>query len=579
MPVSAAERQFLLGQLERFAQADLENLWKQAEQLPSEDFFKYVSDGFPDIADTYNQTAGQLAATWFEESDPESSFIAKVADPIIRDRLLKSAQWALGGDGSQALTRMSGTMQRAVYDGARDTTVLNVEATGSRYVRVARPNACPFCKMLATRSDYTSSGVAKKINPDTGLPYEDGRLTTVTNARRQRTKRKLGSEYHDHCHCQAIEVRSNQTVEQVLNDEQRKLLQRWNDEYDKAVANAGSTSDTKAIMSSWREQDAAVSPVKAKIVATTDVFDGVLPKKAVVKAATTPDALIAQAVADADSSNPSWTRWTPETAKGPEARYRDNCTHCVTANELRRRGYEVEATPARDSRGRNTNNDILSRWETVDGEKRKMTMLAGGREELDRIIEEQWPDGARGWTAVTWRTGGSHIFSVEKINGKAVYLEPQIRSAESGKTTVEDAFNRAIQRSKKNGVRYVRIDDLVPTKAIISDSDPLVRSVSDGVKIRAADAAKAAKALKVKIPKPTLPDLLAGATGKGINTGNEATFRAFIDGAKAAEKTTVADFSAYSSDVTIQDAYSDGWFWYRKWAGNDALDAIRKMAK
>lgn len=232
MAVSAAERQFLLAQLERFAQTDLENLWKQAEQLASEDFFSYVRDAFPDIADTYSQTAGQLAATWFEESDPASPYVAKVADPIVRERLVKSAEWALGGDGRQALDRMSGTLQRAVYDGARETTVLNVEATDSRFIRVARPDACPFCRMLATRTgEY-----AYKSKKSAGVE---------------------GRKYHDFCHCQAVEVRSNQTVDEVLTDEQRKLFQQWSDEYEKATANAGTTANTKKIMSEWRSQIAS----------------------------------------------------------------------------------------------------------------------------------------------------------------------------------------------------------------------------------------------------------------------------------------------------------------------------------
>lgn len=237
MAVSAAERQFLLAQLERFAQADLENLWAQAEQLPSDEFFAYVRDAFVDVADTYSQTAGQLAATWFEESDPASKYVAKVADPIVRERLLKSAEWALGGDSTQAIDRMSGTLQRAVYEGARETTVLNVEATGSRWLRVARPNACPFCRMLATRTGEYA--------------YKSRKTAGVE-----------GKRYHDHCHCQAVEVRSNQTVDGVLNEEQQKLFRQWSDEYDKSVANAGSTN-TKQVMAAWREQIASVAPAPA----------------------------------------------------------------------------------------------------------------------------------------------------------------------------------------------------------------------------------------------------------------------------------------------------------------------------
>lgn len=241
MAISVAERQYLLAELERLAQADLDNLWLIAEGLPTGEFFTYMRDALPEVADTYHQMAGQLAATWFEESDPESDYVARVAEPIVRDRLLKSAEWALGADGDAAKDRMAGTLQRAVYEGSRETVVVNVEQTDSRWLRVARADACPFCRMLATRTgDYA---------------YTSKKSALV---------RKSGRSYHDLCHCQAVEIRSNQSVDDVLTDEQRKLLQQWDDEYQKSVANAGSTN-TKAVMSAWREQLPATTPAATAV--------------------------------------------------------------------------------------------------------------------------------------------------------------------------------------------------------------------------------------------------------------------------------------------------------------------------
>lgn len=233
MPISVAERQYILNQLERLARTDLDALWNLAETLPSGEFFAFMRDALPELADTYHQTSGQLAATWFEQSNPASDYVAKVAEPIARERLQKSTEWALGGDGLVAKDRMAGTLQRALYEGSRETIVVNVESTGSRWLRVARADACPFCRMLATRTgDYAYT------------------------SRKSALVRSSGRRYHDLCHCQAVEVRENQTVDEVLTDEQRRLLQQWDDEYQKAVANAGSTNTT-AVMSAWREQIAA----------------------------------------------------------------------------------------------------------------------------------------------------------------------------------------------------------------------------------------------------------------------------------------------------------------------------------
>lgn len=249
MPVSPAEREYVLSQIGRFAETDLNNLWRQAEQLGTEEFFAYVRDGFVELANGYHQTTGQLAATWFEESDLGSSFVARVAEPITPDRLLNSANWALGGDGVQGLARMQGSMQRAVYDGARDTVVLNAEATRSRWIRVARANACEFCRMLATRSgDYAY------------LTRESAQTVTGTLARnRRKGARKMGSKFHDDCYCTAVEVRDNQSVEDVLTEDKLRLYEQWSDEYDKAVANAG-TTDTKKVLAAWREQTASTPP-------------------------------------------------------------------------------------------------------------------------------------------------------------------------------------------------------------------------------------------------------------------------------------------------------------------------------
>ena len=241
MPVSPAEREYLLSQIGRFAETDLNNLWRQAEQHGSDEFCNYVRDGFVEVATTYHQTTGQLAATWFEESDPLSPYIARVAEPITPERLLKSAEWALGGDGPQGLSRMQSSMQRAVYDGARETVVINAEATRSRWVRVTRANACEFCRMLATRSgDYA---------------YLSRESATSVGGRRREGGRKRGSKFHDDCYCTAVEVRDGQELEDVLDEEKLKLYEQWTDEYEKAVANAGST-DTAKVMAAWREETA-----------------------------------------------------------------------------------------------------------------------------------------------------------------------------------------------------------------------------------------------------------------------------------------------------------------------------------
>jgi len=239
LAVSAAERRVLLDQVNRLAQSDLNNLWRAAELLADNDFFDYMLAGFPELAANYHQIAAQVAASWFEESDPASPFVARVAAPVPAERLVSTARWALGGDGTQALSRMTGSLQRATFDGARDTVFDNIEATQSRWIRVARPNACGFCRLLATRTGESS--------------YSSREAAVNVVGRRNRGSRRRGEKFHDDCYCQPVEIRSNQSVGDVLSPEDSALVDRWNDEYLKARANAG-TGDPKQILAAWRQQ-------------------------------------------------------------------------------------------------------------------------------------------------------------------------------------------------------------------------------------------------------------------------------------------------------------------------------------
>ena len=187
-----------------------------AEQLADVDFARFVIDGFPEVVTPWASAAADLSAVWFEETIPKPAIVAP-AVPV--ERLTSSAQWALGADGDKALDRLTHTTQRAVYDGARETTLLNVERNNIRWARDARPDACSFCRMLATRTDQYL----------------------------YRSRDTAAAKTHDDCHCIPIEVADPDDYE--LPDH----VQAWQDEYEKARANAG-TGETKNILSAWRAQ-------------------------------------------------------------------------------------------------------------------------------------------------------------------------------------------------------------------------------------------------------------------------------------------------------------------------------------
>jgi hypothetical protein len=289
LAVSAAERRFILNQLGKRAQEDMVRLWDAAGRTwgGDDEFAQFLIQSFPDLVGEFHQTAAEIAATVFEEDFPELSPV--VAQPLAREQLEKSMQWALGADGNKALERLSGTMQRAIYNGDRSTTVLSAEGNGLRWIRQARPGACAFCRMLATRtttlgadSTYRSEEAAlgvvgRSVNLSIAdrrmiasgqmtreealarrdqmqLMYQIGERKGSPRGRRPRGERKLGEKYHDDCYCLAKAIPAGADVMEFLyleDPDYATTVDTWLNEYNKARDNSKS-GDPNKILSEWR---------------------------------------------------------------------------------------------------------------------------------------------------------------------------------------------------------------------------------------------------------------------------------------------------------------------------------------
>lgn len=136
--------------------------------------------------------------------------------------------------------------------------------------------------------------------------------------------------------------------------------------------------------------------------------------------------------------------------------YAMNCVHVVQAEELRRRGFDVEATPLPQQfwsqQGRSLD-EALGEW-TGDPSR----YLVRGNAAGVKAIAQGWPDGARGWVNVNWKRGGSHVFSVEKVGDRTVWSDAQKGAYDF---PPDNYFNRA-----QPIVRIVRVDDLTPTHQV-----------------------------------------------------------------------------------------------------------------
>jgi len=290
MTVSAAERRFILGQLGQRAQDDMIRLWDAAGRFDDIAFADYISESFPDLLISYRTIAAEISSSWFELDFPGLDAVPAVDVP--EDKYRQSTRWALGADGRDALDRMSGTMNRAIYDGDRDTTVANAEANGMRWIRVARPGACAFCRLLATRtttlgvaSTYRSEEAATRVvgrsvnlsisdrrmiaqglmtreealarRDEMQQVYQIGRRKGSPRGRRQRGSRPFGEKYHDDCNCYAKAIPVGVNPMDVLSAEEPDYavaVDSWLNDYNKARELSGS-GDPKAILSEWRSFD------------------------------------------------------------------------------------------------------------------------------------------------------------------------------------------------------------------------------------------------------------------------------------------------------------------------------------
>jgi hypothetical protein len=184
--VRAAVRRYRadLDGLVRLAKNDLTVLWRHATSADNAQAL--LLDVLPDLVAVYGSTAASLAADWYDDlrdaAEVSGRFTAIAAETAPRGQIDALARWGIGPlfsadpDYADALTLVSGGMQRLISNAGRDTV------TGSS---IADPKArgwardgagdCAFCSMLIDR----------------GAVYSED---------------SADFEAHDHCQCAAVPV-------------------------------------------------------------------------------------------------------------------------------------------------------------------------------------------------------------------------------------------------------------------------------------------------------------------------------------------------------------------------------------
>lgn len=276
-PVPSSERRSFLADLHAIGVHDVVTAWRNSQG--SKSFRERIASVFVEVADRLHHTAADTAADWYDESAPDLDYTAIPAPPPEPEQLERSADWALGADGDEALGRMSGTLQRTVSNGARHTTELNANfEPGARWVREAAEDACEFCRLMAIRGAVyrTELSALSVVGRSVGLQYGDRRTVQgigrdaydeVLHQRMQmramnntnsldlgnaeahygtlRGTQEHGDKYHDNCGCTAVEIRPGMTYEPPA------YVDDWNRQYDKATESADGRS-LKDVLKAWR---------------------------------------------------------------------------------------------------------------------------------------------------------------------------------------------------------------------------------------------------------------------------------------------------------------------------------------
>lgn len=200
---SAHEQRRELGSLTARATRDLRALFAYLDGAPIETIRATLADVIPVIAIEYGDAAAALAVDWYDEQRAAAAaagvFAASPSLAPNADRYDALVRYGIGplfGDSADpesralALSLVGGGLQRIIANLHRDTIADNAkrDPAGPRFARLASPDSCAFCRLLATRGP---------------VYYSEATALSVGGKRRQRP---LGSRYHDWCDCIAVPV-------------------------------------------------------------------------------------------------------------------------------------------------------------------------------------------------------------------------------------------------------------------------------------------------------------------------------------------------------------------------------------
>lgn len=176
MPSSteAANFQDVIAQLAAVAVARTVDLLQSTQDV------MVLQDAYPLVVDPVIAASAQVSAEWYRSLDPEAQFAVEPVAPPPVSALQTNVRWAV--TQLDVVGALSGSAERQVFTASRETVASNADRERVRFARYASANACPWCRVLATR----------------GAVYRAADLAV---------------KGHDNCHCIAVPERGGNTYQ------------------------------------------------------------------------------------------------------------------------------------------------------------------------------------------------------------------------------------------------------------------------------------------------------------------------------------------------------------------------------
>ncbi|MGZ7496142.1 VG15 protein [Corynebacterium sp. ZY180755] len=225
-----------LDQVNSLAMRDLVSIVRRAQEMNPWEGRQYLTEAFEALVNTYGGVAADLTVDWWNEIMADDIYFIQPADMPSLEQLTVEVAWGTARDANghdDVMSRMALLTQKHIFGAHRNTVDLNSLNTKVGYARVASPDACAFCRMLASRGAvYGSESAAMYVGAASVVNhYSDGKQRgTRLKKGRVRGVQKAGSKYHDHCRCIVAPISKSRDLN--LPEHANKYLE----EYQAAVA-------------------------------------------------------------------------------------------------------------------------------------------------------------------------------------------------------------------------------------------------------------------------------------------------------------------------------------------------------